>query len=207
MSLILSIISMFIVFFIINLLGKVDKEVCFKMLNKEKGVLALLILFFNVFLYVRYKGTSYYWFYYYLLIYLTISAYIDYKIQKVYCFLNYITMAVSLVFWGSQVINGVDTIPGVTAYIFFIAISCMLRVLGAYAGGDNEVFIAIGYFIVALNTINPLIKLLLIMLMSSILLPILNFKYFSIKNMRFKEGNKIAFVPAIMLSTMIIISL
>ncbi|MDB2085222.1 hypothetical protein [Clostridium paraputrificum] len=207
MSLILSIISMFIVFFIINLLGKVDKEVCFKMLNKEKGVLALLILFFNVFLYVRYKGTSYYWFYYYLLIYLTISAYIDYKIQKVYCFLNYITMAVSLVFWGSQVINGVDTIPGVTAYIFFIAISCMLRVLGAYAGGDNEVFIAIGYFIVALNTINPLIKLLLIMLMSSILLPMLNFKYFSIKNMRFKEGNKIAFIPAIMLSTMIIISL
>ena len=207
MSLILSIISMFIVFFIINLLGKVDKEVCFKMLNKEKGVLALLILFFNVFLYVRYKGTSYYWFYYYLLIYLTVSAYIDYKIQKVYCFLNYITMAVSLVFWGSQVINGVDTIPGVTAYIFFIAISCMLRVLGAYAGGDNEVFIAIGYFIVALNTINPLIKLLLIMLMSSILLPMLNFKYFSIKNMRFKEGNKIAFVPAIMLSTMIIISL
>ena len=44
MSLILSIISMFIVFFIIKLLGKVDKEVCFKMLNKEKGVLALLIL-------------------------------------------------------------------------------------------------------------------------------------------------------------------
>ena len=207
MSLILSIISMFIVFFIINLLGKVDKEVCFKMLNKEKGVLALLILFFNVFLYVRYKGTSYYWFYYYLLIYLTVSAYIDYKIQKVYCFFNYITMAVSVVFWGSQVINGVDTIPGVTAYIFFIAISCMLRVLGAYAGGDNEVFIAIGYFIVALNTINPLIKLLLIMLMSSILLPMLNFKYFSIKNMRFKEGNKIAFIPAIMLSTMIIINL
>ena len=207
MSLILSIISMFIVFFIINLLGKVDKEVCFKMLNKEKGVLALLILFFNVFLYVRYKGTSYYWFYYYLLIYLTVSAYIDYKIQKVYCFLNYITMAVSLVFWGSQVINGVDTIPGVTAYIFFVIISFIFKLTGAYAGGDNEVFIAIGYFIVALNTINPLIKLLLIMLMSSILLPILNFKYFSIKNMRFKEGNKIAFVPAIMLSTMIIISL
>ena len=207
MSLILSIISMFIVFFIINLLGKVDKEVCFKMLNKEKGVLALLILFFNVFLYVRYKGTSYYWFYYYLLIYLTVSAYIDYKIQKVYCFLNYITMAVSLVFWGSQVINGVDTIPGVTAYIFFVLISIILNVTGAYAGGDNEVFIVIGYFIVALNTINPLIELLLIMLISSILLPILNFKYFSIKKMEFKEGNKIAFVPAIMLSTMIIISL
>lgn len=207
MSLILSIISMFIVFFIINLLGKVDKEVCFKMLNKEKGVLALLILFFNVFLYVRYKGTSYYWFYYYLLIYLTVSAYIDYKIQKVYCFLNYTTMAVSLGLWGYQVLNGVDTIPGVTAYIFFVIISFIFKLTGAYAGGDNEVFIAIGYFIVALNTINPLIKLLLIMLMSSILLPILNFKYFSIKNMRFKEGNKIAFVPAIMLSTMIIISL
>ena len=207
MSVILSIISMFIVFFIINLLGKVDKEVCFKMLNKEKGVLALLILFFNVFLYVKYKGTSYYWFYYYLLIYLTVSAYIDYKIQKVYCFLNYITMAVSVVFWGSQVINGVDTIPGVTAYIFFVLISIIFNVTGAYAGGDNEVFIVIGYFIVALNTINPLIKLLLIMLISSILLPLLNFKYFSIKKMKFKEGNKIAFVPAIMLSTMIIISL
>ena len=207
MSLILSIISMFIVFFIINLLGKVDKEVCFKMLNKEKGVLALLILFFNIFLYVRYKGTSYYWFYYYLLIYLTVSAYIDYKIQKVYCFLNYITMAISLGLWGYQVLNGVDTIPGVTAYIFFVIISFIFKLTGAYAGGDNEVFIAIGYFIVALNTINPLIKLLLIMLMSSILLPILNFKYFSIKNMRFKEGNKIAFVPAIMLSTMINISL
>ena len=207
MSVILSIISMFIVFFIINLLGKVDKEVCFKMLNKEKGVLALLILFFNVFLYVRYKGTSYYWFYYYLLIYLTVSAYIDYKIQKVYCFLNYTTMAVSLGLWGYQVLNGVDTIPGVTAYIFFVIISFIFKLTGAYAGGDNEVFIAIGYFIVALNTINPLIKLLLIMLMSSILLPILNFKYFSIKNMRFKEGNKIAFVPAIMLSTMINISL
>ena len=207
MSLILSIISMFIVFFIINLLGKVDKEVCFKMLNKEKGVLALLILFFNVFLYVRYKGTSYYWFYYYLLIYLTVSAYIDYKIQKVYCFLNYTTMAVSLGLWGYQVLNGVDTIPGVTAYIFFVIISFIFKLTGAYAGGDNEVFIAIGYFIVALNTINPLIKLLLIMLMSSILLPMLNFKYFSIKNMRFKEGNKIAFIPAIMLSTMINISL
>lgn len=207
MSLILSIISMFIVFFIINLLGKVDKEVCFKMLNKEKGVLALLILFFNVFLYVRYKGTSYYWFYYYLLIYLTVSAYIDYKIQKVYCFLNYITMAISLGLWGYQVLNGVDTIPGVTAYIFFVLISIILNVTGAYAGGDNEVFIVIGYFIVALNTINPLIELLLIMLISSILLPILNFKYFSIKKMEFKEGNKIAFIPAIMLSTMIIISL
>ena len=116
-------------------------------------------------------------------------------------------MAVSVVFWGSQVINGVDTIPGVTAYIFFVIMSFIFKLTGAYAGGDNEVFIAIGYFIVALNTINPLIKLLLIMLMSSILLPMLNFKYFSIKNMRFKEGNKIAFVPAIMLSTMIIISL
>ena len=207
MSVILSIISMFIVFFIINLLGKVDKEVCFKMLNKEKGVLALLILFFNVFLYVKYKGTSYYWFYYYLLIYLTVSAYIDYKIQKVYCFLNYITMAVSVVFWGSQVINGVDTIPGVTAYIFFVLISIILNVTGAYAGGDNEVFIVIGYFIVALNTINPLIKLLLIMLISSILLPVLNYKHFNLKKLEFEEGNKIAFVPAIMLSTMIIISL
>lgn len=207
MSLILSIISMFIVFFIINLLGKVDKEVCFKMLNKEKGVLALLILFFNVFLYVRYKGTSYYWFYYYLLIYLTVSAYIDYKIQKVYCFLNYITMAVSVVFWGSQVINGVDTIPGVTAYIFFVLISIILNVTGAYAGGDNEVFIVIGYFIVALNKINPLIKLLLIMLISSILLPVLNYKHFNLKKLEFEEGKNIAFVPAIMLSTMIIISL
>ena len=94
-----------------------------------------------------------------------------------------------------------------TAYIFFVLISIIFNVTGAYAGGDNEVFIVIGYFIVALNTINPLIKLLLIMLMSSILLPILNLKYFSIKNMRFKEGNKIAFVPAIMLSTMINISL
>ena len=207
MSLILSIISMFIVFFIIKLLGKVDKEVCFKMLNKEKGVLALLILFFNVFLYVKYKGTSYYWFYYYLLIYLTVSAYIDYKIQKVYCFLNYITMAVSVVFWGSQVINGVDTIPGVTAYIFFVLISIIFNVTGAYAGGDNEVFIVIGYFIVALNTINPLIKLLLIMLISSILLPVLNYKHFNLKKLEFEEGKNIAFVPAIMLSTMIIISL
>ena len=207
MSVILSIISMFIVFFIIELLGKVDEEVCFKMLNKEKGVLAMLILLFNTFIYIKYEGTSYYWFYYYLLIYLTVSAYIDYKIQKVYCFFNYITMAVSVVFWGSQVINGVDTIPGVTAYIFFVIMSFIFKLTGAYAGGDNEVFIAIGYFIVALNTINPLIKLLLIMLMSSILLPMLNFKYFSIKNMRFKEGNKIAFIPAIMLSTMIIISL
>ncbi|RKI48983.1 hypothetical protein D7V67_07050 [Clostridium paraputrificum] len=207
MSLILSIISMFIVFFITNLLGKVDKEVCFKMLNKEKGVLALLILFFNVFLYVRYKGTSYYWFYYYLLIYLTVSAYIDYKIQKVYCFLNYITMAVSLDLWGSQVLNGIDTIPGVTAYVFFIAISCMLRFLGAYSGGDNEVFIAIGYFIVALNTINPLIKLLFIMLISSILLPVLNYKYFNLKKLKFAEGKKIAFVPAIFLSSMILIIL
>ena len=207
MSLILSIISMFIVFFIINLLGKVDKEVCFKMLNKEKGVLALLILFFNTFIYIKYEGTSYYWFYYYLLIYLTVSAYIDYKIQKVYCFLNYITMAVSVVFWGSQVINGVDTIPGVTAYIFFVLISIIFNVTGAYAGGDNEVFIVIGYFIVALNTINPLIKLLLIMLISSILLPVLNYKHFNLKKLEFEEGKNIAFVPAIMLSTMIIISL
>ena len=123
MSVILSIISMFIVFFIIELLGKVDEEVCFKMLNKEKGVLAMLILLFNTFIYIKYEGTSYYWFYYYLLIYLTVSAYIDYKIQKVYCFLNYTTMAVSLGLWGYQVLNGVDTIPGVTAYIFFVIIS------------------------------------------------------------------------------------
>ena len=116
-------------------------------------------------------------------------------------------MAVSVVFWGSQVINGVDTIPGVTAYIFFVLISIILNVTGAYAGGDNEVFIVIGYFIVALNTINPLIKLLLIMLISSILLPVLNYKHFNLKKLEFEEGNKIAFVPAIMLSTMIIISL
>ena len=57
MSLILSIISMFIVFFIIELLGKVDEEVCFKMLNKEKGVLAMLILLFNTFIYIKYEGT------------------------------------------------------------------------------------------------------------------------------------------------------
>ena len=207
MSMILSIIGIIIVFFIIDLLVKVDEEVCFKILNKEKGALAMLMLLFNTFIYIKYEGTSYYWFYYYLLIYLTVSAYIDYKIQKIYCFFNYITMAVSLVFWVSQVVNGVDTIPGVTAYIFFVLISIIFNVTGAYAGGDNEVFIVIGYFVVALNTINPLIKLLLIMLISSILLPILNFKYFSIKKMKFKEGNKIAFVPAIMLSTMIIINL
>lgn len=205
MGLVLSIVGFFIVLTIISLLGKVDEEENIKVNNKEKGVLAVLMLFFNILLYAKYNETNYYYFYYYLLIYITISGYIDYKIQKVYCFLNYITMAVSLGFWVYQTINGIDTVPGVTAYIFFIIISCMCKFFGAYAGGDNEVFIAIGYFISSSITISPLINLFLMMLVSSILMPILNYKHFIIKKMKFDEGKKIAFVPAIALSSIILI--
>lgn len=203
-SLIYSILGSVVVIGIINFLASVDNEDRLKLSVKNKGILVLLVSFFSTLIIKEYQGKMEFIFYLYLTIYLIITGYIDYKIQKVYCILNYITMIVGVIFMLKQIEVGKDITLALGSYIIYILFSSILKVIKCYASGDNEIYIAIGYFVASINYNEfPLYFLIVNMLISSIVVTLTNIKNFNLFRKKNGSNEKIAFAPSIAIATIL----
>lgn len=194
MSMIYSIIGIWLVFKIIETLNNMDRDENIKFNKKERWILGFLISIFNTLIYIKYSGIEYI-LYYYLLIYLSITGYIDFKTKKVYCFLNYITMAFALGYMFYQLFSGKNISIVIGSFVIYIIIILVLRILRAFASGDAEIYIAIGYFIICGNYSDlPLFTLVVNMILASFILLIFKSLY--------KLNGKLAFAPSIAISTL-----
>lgn len=199
-SLILSFLGIIIVFGTIKIIINIDKDYSLELSVKEKQVLGILIIVTNALLYLKFYGQIEYLFYYYLTLYLIITGYIDYKIKQVYCILNYITMGIAVIFMIYQVYIGIDITLIIGSLVIYIVLTNLFSLFRCYAGGDNEIYIAIGYFIASISYNSfPLYFLILNMLGASMVLVLLNLSKL-IKN---NKNNKIAFAPSIAIATIL----
>jgi len=204
-SLIFSILGAICVVEVVDILGRVDNEEKLKMNNKEKGILVLMVFLSTFLIYHKYKFSVEFIFYFYLSIYLIITAYIDYKIKKVYCILNILTIFVALIFMMYHLYMGIDISYIIISVIIYSCFSCLLRIFKFYGGGDNEIYIAIGYFVASLSYSHlPLTTLMINMLVSNLVLILINVKGL-IKNFKEVSKRKDAFAPAIAIATILII--
>lgn len=204
-SLIFSVLGSVLVIKTIEFLRKSDNEDRLKLSVRDKGILVVIVSFFSMLMVNKYYGKIELIFYLYLTIYLIITGYIDYKTKKVYCFFNYITMIVSVIFMFKQIEVGRDITLALGSYIIYIVFSSILKMIKCYADGDNEIYIAIGYFVASAGYNDfPLYFLIINMLLSSIIVALLNIKWFNLfKQKKRKSSEKIAFAPSIAIATIL----
>lgn len=173
---------------------------------KNKGLISILVALSTTLLYLKYKTNIEFYMYFYVSIYLLITAYIDYKTKNVYTILNYITMIVGIFFLFYQKSIEVDiniTIICVIIYTIFVKVGGYFDWFG---GGDTEIFIALSIFVSSINmNLFPLVILLINMILSNLILIISNIKNIDVKRLKLKEPK--AFAPSIAISTMILILL
>lgn len=191
----------------IKVLSKIDEEDKIKLNNKERGILAILVFLFSIVINIKSIEIGSGIVYLYVIWYLFVTGYIDYKIKKVYCILNYITMIIALIFILYKVKIGIDVSFIIGSYIFYVLVVYFLGKLNCYAGGDSEIYIAIGYFIGSLYSGSALTFMILNIILSCVVLIILNIKDFDLRKFTFNSDKTIAFAPAIAISTLLLIVL
>jgi len=204
-TLIFSILGIVSVVKVIEVLGKMDDEERLMLNNKAKGTLAFLVFLSTVLIHFKYKNPVEFLFYFYLSIYLIITAYVDYKTKKVYCILNKITVLVAIIFMTYHLLIGRDISNIIISLVIYSCFSCLLTLFKCYGSGDNEIYIAIGYFIAALNCVDfPLTTLIINMIISNLILIISNAKGLL---KRFRETKKKidAFAPSIAIATILVV--
>lgn len=184
----------------IKIIIKYDKAT--KLIPKNEIGIALVILISNILLYLRYQGSIKYIFMYILFSYLIITSYVDFKTLYVYTIYNYIVIGVGMFYiYINRNIYGIsDILVCVTIYAI---ITYIFAKLNMYGEGDFEVLLAVSMFLSIKYPIHTMEVLLLNMIISNIVAIILNRKKFNIR--KFSFDSKIAFVPAISISTMILL--
>ncbi len=203
-SLIFSILGVISVIKVIDIISRADNEERLKLNSKAKRTLGFLVFFSTFLIYFKYENSVEFLFYFYLSIYLIITAYIDYKTKKVYCTLNIITIFIAVIFMIYHICIGVDISYIIISVVIYSCFS-LLNLFKCYGDGDKEIYIAIGYFVASLNYAEfPLTILMINMLISDLILIIFNAKGLIT---RFKEviKTKDAFAPAIAIATILTI--
>lgn len=156
----------------------------------------------------RYSYRSINFFYFYiLLIYLLITAYIDYKTTDIYSFLNYIMLGISFSFILLNWLNGNSIKPMIVSFISVSLISVLFSLLRVWGWGDTEMLISISGMVgikgsIIFDTISIPIGIF-IMIFSTLILCIISIIKILLK--RNKINDRVAFAPYIALSTMFII--
>lgn len=128
--------------FTINYISsRVDEKIFF---NKKEKLLILILHIAIIDIFLRKYDISIFFFYcYFISIYLLITAFIDFKTQYVYNFLNVIMGVISITYViYSYMINGTFSM-GIYSVLITIAISVLLSILKVWNWGDTEIFIVI----------------------------------------------------------------
>lgn len=170
--------------------------------NWKVGLIFLLsttLIYFkfenNVFLLLVYS---------YIVYYLILTAYVDYKTQYVYSIFIYVTILVGIIYLFKQRESIQEFTTVLTIIIIYSLITYKANMkFNFYANGDSKMYISLTFFICSIYKNMPLSILLINMILANIFAILLNIKNFDFKKMDFKK--EIAFAPSIALSTYILI--
>lgn len=166
-------------------------------------IYTILMFGLNVALLMKYGFSISYLFLSFLLLYLSICAFIDYKIQMVYTMLSVIAGILGILFFAytaymHQTWEHISLLDAVV----FITIMVISKAKALLGGGDWDVFMVTAIYICALpSELFPIMKTLVIMALAIGLQFIANIKNFDFKKGRLKEA--VALVPSIFLAVSI----
>lgn len=173
------------------------------------GKFEMLLLIVIALINFKFKGSNLV-FAYILIVYLMITAYIDFKTKYVYSFLNIIAGCFGVVCLISKSNSISDFISSIVYISIFTLVTFIFTKLNAYGAGDNDIYIVISFFLYnssygIFNLEIMLINIILSNVIAIILVCITNITKIEWKKLKFKE--EIAFAPSITIATLILMML
>ncbi len=133
--------------------SKDDIKITDKRLNR--AIISILFSLFIGILYIKYGLSIAFIKYFLLMVYLTVTGYIDHCSRNVYTFISYAFLAIGAGFMGVHLYYGASLITYLIVISSILLICLNIAVLGFIGWGDVEVFIItaiyIGSFISLIN--------------------------------------------------------
>lgn len=206
MNLFLILIALFVIDFTVKFINKRDKvNITIDRIGWFFLVGIISISTFLLSARYTYRNIDFYYFYI-LLIYLVITAYIDYKTTDIYSFLNYIMFGISCLFILMNWLKGNPIKPMIVSLILVSLISVIFSLLNAWGWGDTEMLIAISSMVgikgyIFFDTI-PIPVAIFVIVFSTFILGVISIIKILLK--RNKVNDRVAFAPYIAISTMLI---
>ena len=194
--LILTILANYIFKKVIEFINSKDENIVLR--KRDKIIIISSYLIFITMFLIKYSSSLIFVFYYLTILYLIITAFIDFKTQYVYCILNIymgINSAISLLY---LLITNVDITPNISGVLITCIVSIILSRLDVWGWGDTEIFMVISPIVATGGAIYIIWNFIISMVLSSVI---------NISNMLFK-GFKMplrqAFAPYITVSSLLI---
>lgn len=162
-----------------------------------------LMIELNLGLLAKYRLTVIYGFLAFLMLYLSICAFIDYKTKTVYSILNLIAGSAGVLFYvymaiAYEVWKQLDLI----SVCIFAVVLWISKTKNLFGGGDADVFLVLTIYMCALpDMLSPIEESLFIMIVAVLIQFFVHIKKVDFPHWRLKEP--VAFVPAIFFSTVI----
>lgn len=125
--------------------AKDDIKITDKKLNRV--IISIIASLFIGILYIKYSLSIVFLKYFLLMIYLTITGYIDHYTKNVYAFISYAFLAIGLIFMGVNLYNGADIFSCLIIISSILIICLNIAILGLMGWGDVEVFVIIALYI------------------------------------------------------------
>lgn len=149
--------SLFFIYNSFRIIEFINSKEATKIVDKRinRVIISIIASLFLTILYIKYSLSMVFIKYFLLIIYLTITGYIDHYTKNVYAFISYAFLAIGIVFVGADLYYGAN----ITTYFIIISsilIICLnIAFLGFMGWGDVEVFVIaalyIGSFVSLMN--------------------------------------------------------
>lgn len=198
-----TLIELILFSFSIRIINKNDRD---KIVNfNVNWKIGIIFLLSTTLIYIKFENNTYlHMFLIYLIYYLVLTAYTDYKTKYIYSIFNYLTMLV-----GTLFIYYIYKDLSIFVYLTIIIISYSLvitflnKIFKFFGNGDNEMYIALAFFICSIWSNFPMEMLLINMILSNFVAIIINISKLNFWKMKFKE--EIAFAPSIAISLIVLL--
>lgn len=188
---------------IIKLIQKYDHEHGISITKRTKWYFMILFFLLLGLLRVKYGSGLNFYFYSYLVFYLSVCAFIDWQTQNVYDFLHYITIGTGVIYLflkGGQLKN--IALVLLQVIILFLLIIVWVK-KGMLGGGDGFLLVASSFFLLSPNHVISIEIPLVNVLLANVIFVITNMRRFDFRKLKMKE--KVPFVPSIAASTYVIL--
>lgn len=199
-------VTMISVFFIVNIITFIQIHDKDHGIVLDNNILIFLMLLLPALFHIlqnRYGICLKFWFYSYLISYLCISALIDQQTKNVYDFLNFITIALGVIF----VILNTSDIEDITFLVIQLMLFGLIILIQVkrkiYGEGDGFLLMAISIFLSTNENFCTFEILLINIGFANLIFILIHLNKFNLRKLRMSES--LPFVPSIAVSTLIII--
>lgn len=194
-----TILAIFIFKKVIFFINENDLEVDLNLKKIDKNFILLAYFIFISMFFYKYKLSIAFVFYYITIVYLIITAYIDFKTRYIYTIINVFFGIISFLFLMYLISINIDIRDSIRGIFLTVIISVLFSKLKVWNWGDTEMFIVIAPIIATGGSIYILFNFFISMILSSIS-AIITFIFKG-----FKMQSRQAFAPYIAISSLILL--